>query len=160
MNRNSVAYGRIPVGSPLRMGDSGHLEPVQLQDSPLLNQAPYAPNQHTSWDTAAFSESLGQPQWLQQQHNPDTILEADEPDEDWHDVAQEDPEAFQHAEEYPAEARRRPRPPRTRGRAGTPIEEHRETFPLRNREPTSPRTCHLRTCACSRASRSCARSLV
>ena len=139
VNRNSMAYGRLPLGSPLRMDDNGQLGPINLTDSPVPMEAPYAPNQHTSWDTAAFSESLGQPLWLHQQHNPETIMEAEEPDEDWHDIAQEDPEAFQHAEEYPAEARRRPRPPRNRtARTGTPIEEHRETFPLRNRDPTVP----------------------
>ncbi|RDX50995.1 hypothetical protein OH76DRAFT_1507025 [Lentinus brumalis] len=138
VNRNSVAFGRLPLGSQLRMDDSGQLGPLDLTDSPVPNQAPYAPNQHTSWDTAAFSDSLAQPQWLHHQHNPETIMEAEEPDEDWHDVAQEDPEAFQNAEEYPAEARRRPRPPRNRAGARTPIEEHRETFPLRNRDPAAP----------------------
>ncbi|RPD82440.1 hypothetical protein L226DRAFT_528605 [Lentinus tigrinus ALCF2SS1-7] len=139
VNRNSMAYGKLPLGSPLRMDDSGQLGPINLTDSPVPMEAPYAPDQHTSWDTAAFSESLGQPQWLHHQHNPETIMEAEEPDEDWHDVAQEDPEAFEHAEEYPAEARRRPRPPRNRAaRTGTPIGEHRETFPLRNRDPTVP----------------------
>ena len=138
MQRNSMAFGRIPLGSPLRMDDNGHLEPLEMRESPVPMQAPYGPNQHTSWDTAAFSESMGQPQWLQHQQNPDTIMETEEPDEDWHDIAQEDPEAFQNAEEYPAEARRRPRPPRTQGRTGIPIEEHRETFPLRNRGPTAP----------------------
>ncbi|KAI0698409.1 hypothetical protein C8T65DRAFT_660659 [Cerioporus squamosus] len=131
-------FQEVNRNSPLRMDDSGQLEPLDLTDSPVPNQAPYAPNQHTSWDTAAFSDSLGQPQWLHHQHNPETIMEAEEPEEDWHDVAQEDPEAFQNAEEYPAEARRRPRPPRNRAGERTVIEEHRETFPLRNRDPTAP----------------------
>ena len=146
MSRNSAAYGRIPLGSPLRMDDSGQLEPVASRDMPGHIEAPYGPNHHSSWDTAAFSEGLQHPQWLQQQ-NPETIAEADEPDDDWHDVAQEDPEAFQHAEEYPTDERRRPRPPRTRARVGTPVEEHRETFPLRIRAAAAPEEApppHLR----------------
>ncbi|TBU34797.1 hypothetical protein BD311DRAFT_650048 [Dichomitus squalens] len=139
VDRNSAAYGRIPLGSPLQVDPSGQLGPIDLQETPVPTAAPYAPNQRYSWDTAEFNESLSQPQWPQHhQFHSDTILEADEPDEEWHDVGREDPEAFQNAEEYPAEARRRPRPPRTRGRAGTPIEEHRETFPLRARVPAAP----------------------
>ena len=78
---------------------------------------------------------MPQPPWLQPQ-GPETI--AEEPDEEWHDVAQEDPEAFQNAEEYPASTRRRQRPPRNRERMGTPLEEHRETFPLRLRAVAQP----------------------
>lgn len=141
VQRNSMAFGRIPLGSPLRMADSGQLEPIDLQETPVPALAPYAPNQHTSWDTAAFSEGLAQRQWAQhqQQNNPNTIVE--EPEDDWHDVGREDPEAFLNAEEYPRQARLRPRPPRSRGntnRVVTPIEEHRESFPLRTRRPTAP----------------------
>ncbi|KAI1788782.1 hypothetical protein LXA43DRAFT_1023967 [Ganoderma leucocontextum] len=138
VQRNSMAFGRIPLGSPLRMADSGQLEPIDFQETPVPTLAPYAPNQHTSWDTAAFSEGLAQRQWdqQQQQNYPNTIIE--EPEDDWHDVGREDPEAFLNAEEYPRQARLRPRPPRTRGRVVSPIEEHRESFPLRARGPTMP----------------------
>ncbi|KAI9065843.1 hypothetical protein FKP32DRAFT_1566891 [Trametes sanguinea] len=142
VNRNSMAVGRIPIGSQLMVDQSGELTPMTgSHDSPLTEPAHYGPDQHASWDTTAFREG-GVPQeqhnWFQQQSHhewPEAIPEDEEPEEDWHDVAQEDPEAFQHAEEYPAEARRRPRPPRTRTGAGTPIEEHRETFPMRHRGP-------------------------
>ncbi|KAI0651968.1 hypothetical protein C8Q79DRAFT_1018843 [Trametes meyenii] len=145
VNRDSVAYGRLPVGSPLQVDDNGGLSPVptsrdgpdtapgSTHDSPLPDRGLYGPNQHSSWDTAQFREGEHPPNWYYQNHHPEMIPEDVEPDEDWHDVAQEDPEAFQNAEEYPTQARRRPRPPRTRTGAGTPIEEHRETFPMRNR---------------------------
>ncbi|KAI0669781.1 hypothetical protein C8Q78DRAFT_976437 [Trametes maxima] len=145
VNRDSVAYGRLPVGSPLQVDDNGGLSPVptsqdgpdtapgSTHDSPLPDPGLYGPNQHSSWDTAQFREGEHPPNWYYQTHHPEAIPEDEEPDEDWHDVAQEDPEAFQNAEEYPTQARRRPRPPRTRTGAGTPIEEHRETFPMRNR---------------------------
>ncbi|KAI8990545.1 hypothetical protein BD414DRAFT_413825 [Trametes punicea] len=142
VNRNSVAVGRLPLGSQLKMDNSGELSPMTSHnDSPLIQAAPYSSDQHTSWDTAAFRDgAVPQQQWFQHQYEyPEAIPEAEEPDEDWHDVAQEDPEAFQNAEEYPTEARRRPRPPRTRTGAGTPVEEHRETFPMRHRGgPTAP----------------------
>ncbi|KAI0375116.1 hypothetical protein BV20DRAFT_960185 [Pilatotrama ljubarskyi] len=140
VNRNSMAYGRLPIGSQLKVDNSGELSPVTASDSPVPDTGLYEQDRHASWDTTGFSEAVPPQPWYQnQQQHPEAIPEDEEPEEDWHDVAQEDPEAFQHAEEYPAEARRRPRPPRTRTGAGTPIEEHRETFPMRNRSgPTAP----------------------
>lgn len=138
VNRNSVAYGRIPIGSQLKVDGSGELTPVETSESSHIADPSYfGPNQHSSWDTTEWREGVPHQQWLQQQqqYHPDAIPEDEEPDEDWHDVAQEDPEAKDNAEVYPAEARRRPRPPRRRTDAGTPIEEHRETFPMRNRGP-------------------------
>ncbi|CDO75477.1 hypothetical protein BN946_scf184935.g13 [Trametes cinnabarina] len=145
VNRNSTALGRLPIGSQLVVDHSGALSPMTgSHDSPVIEPAHYGPDQHTSWDTTAFRDGGAphdQQQWYQpSQHEwPEVIPEDEEPglepEEDWHDVAQEDPEAFQHAEEYPTEARRRPRPPRARTGAGTPIEEHRETFPMRHRGP-------------------------
>ncbi|KAI0328490.1 hypothetical protein GY45DRAFT_1355089 [Cubamyces sp. BRFM 1775] len=144
VNRNSIALGRLPIGSPLMVDHNGGLSPAATttaNDSPVPEVAPYGSDQHASWDTTAFRDGgIPQQHWMQQHPQyPEVIPEAEEPDEDWHDIAQEDPEAFQNAEEYPAEARRRPRPPRNRTSAGTPIEEHRETFPMRNRAgPTAP----------------------
>ncbi|KAI0639520.1 hypothetical protein C8Q77DRAFT_1043851 [Trametes polyzona] len=139
VNRNSVAYGRLPIGSPLKVDDSGELTPV-TSESPVPDVGLYGHDQHQSWDTSGFSDRLPPQHWLQHsQGHPEAIPEDEEPEDDWHDVLQEDPEAFQNAEEYPTEARRRPRPPRTRTGAGTPIEEHRETFPMRNRAgPAAP----------------------
>ncbi|OJT15945.1 hypothetical protein TRAPUB_13369 [Trametes pubescens] len=140
VNRNSAAYGRLPLGSPLKVDGSGELTPVTSEhthvtgDEHDTDPVPYGYDQHSSWDTSGFRGSVPPQDWLRHPHqHPDVIHEDEEPEDEWHDVLQEDPEAFEHAEEYPVEARRRPRPPRTRTGAGTPIEEHRETFPMRNR---------------------------
>ncbi|KAI0825014.1 hypothetical protein BC628DRAFT_1339042 [Trametes gibbosa] len=133
VDRNSMAYGRLPMGSPLKVDNSGELTPV-MSESPIPDAGLYGHDQTTSWDTTGFSDNVPPQHWFQHsQQHPEAIPEDEEPDDEWHDVLHEDPEAFQHAEEYPTEARRRPRPPRARTGAGTPIEEHRETFPMRNR---------------------------
>lgn len=139
VNRNSAAYGRLPLGSPLKVDHSGELTPVTevthvTDDGPDTDPVPYGYDQTSSWDTSGFRGSVPPQDWLQHPHpHPDVIPEDEEPEEGWHDVMQEDPEAFENAEEYPVEARRRPRPPRTRNGAGAPVDEHRETFPMRNR---------------------------
>ncbi|KAH9858076.1 hypothetical protein C2E23DRAFT_718443 [Lenzites betulinus] len=133
VNRNSMAYGRLPMGSPLKVDNSGELTPI-TSDSPIPDAGLYGHDQTTSWDTTGYSDNLPPQHWFQHsQQHPEAIPEDDEPEDEWHDVLHEDPEAFEHAEEYPTEARRRPRPPRTRTGAATPLEEHRETFPMRNR---------------------------
>ena len=134
VNRNSEAFGRIPIGSQVMLEKNGQHVPV-FTDSPLPDTALYGPNGHSSWDTAAFNEGLPDHQWLSLHRAPATIQEV--PEEDWVDVLREAPEAFEHGEEYDTHgrSRRRPRPPRNRNNAGTPLEERRETFPLRNRGP-------------------------
>lgn len=123
MNRRTAVYGNVPVGSQMILDNSGQIRPVE---SPIPDPGLYGPNQHSSWDTAAFSEGLPQNQWIMRQVHE---VIAEEPEEDWVDVMHEDPEAFEHAEEYPVNSRRRPRPPRPKN---APL-ERRETFPLRNR---------------------------
>ena len=134
VNRNSEAFGRLPIGSQVVLEKNGRHVPVYT-DSPLPDAAPYGPNGHTSWDTAAFNEGLPEHHWFSMERAPATIQEL--PEDEWVDVLREAPEAFQHGEEYntSGSSRRRPRPPRTRN-GGTPPEERRETFPLRNRGPT------------------------
>ena len=138
VNRDSVAYGRLPIGSQLIVGEDGRMEPAPLTESPLPEAAPYGPRDaHTSWDTAAFNEDLPSHQWWTHQQG-DSIREEDELaelGEDWVDIMNEAPEAFQNAEEWNvnvAPPRRRPRPPRLKPAHQT-SEDRRETFPLRNR---------------------------
>ncbi|OCH87483.1 hypothetical protein OBBRIDRAFT_736098 [Obba rivulosa] len=126
VSRNSEAFGRIPVGSQLVLDESGQLGPARFTESPVPD--PYRTNQYTSWDTTAFSDNMPHQQWFARPPE-EPIMEQEEPEEDWHDVLREDPEAFEHGEEYPRSTRRRPRPPR----AKTAPPQHRETFPLRNR---------------------------
>ncbi|THH33123.1 hypothetical protein EUX98_g1076 [Antrodiella citrinella] len=136
VNRNSEAFGRLPIGSQVTIEKNGQHVPV-FTDSPLPDTALYGPNMHSSWDTAAFNEGLPSHQWLSFQRGPNVIPEL--PEDDWVDVMHDAPEAFQHGEEYDTRgsSRRRPRPPRNKnGGAGTPPEERRETFPLRNRGVT------------------------
>lgn len=139
VNRDSVAYGRLPIGSQVILDRDGQMGPVPLHESPLPDAAPYAPGgAHASWDTAAFNEGLPSHTWWT--HQPgDSIQEETELEllgEDWVDVLHEDPEAFENAEEYNPNAtppRRRPRPPRAKVAAPQNSEDRRETFPLRNR---------------------------
>lgn len=138
LNRGTGVYENVPVGSQVMSDDVGRFRSF---DSPIPDPGLYGPNQHSSWDTAAFSEGLPQNQWIMHQvHEPI----AEEPEEDWVDIMHEDPEALEHTEEYPPEARRRPRPPRSKN---APL-ERRETFPLRHRTgPTTaeePMPPHLR----------------
>lgn len=143
VNRDSVAYGRLPIGSQVMIERDGQLGPVPLTESPLPDAAPYGPaGTHASWDTAAFNEDMLPHQWWT--HQPgDSIREEEELaelGEDWVDIMNEAPEAFQNAEEYDVPApvpRRRPRPPRQK-RAAQTSEDRRETFPLRNHAPEQP----------------------
>ncbi|KAH8099276.1 hypothetical protein BXZ70DRAFT_289357 [Cristinia sonorae] len=132
VNRNSEAYGQLPLGSQVMIEKNGEVVPV-FTDSPLPDTALYGPNVHSSWDTAAFNEGIPAHHWLPLQQGPNTIAEV--PEDDWVDVMHEAPEAFEHGEDYDTQgsSRRRPRPPRNKN--GTPPDERRETFPLRNRGP-------------------------
>ncbi|TCD68080.1 hypothetical protein EIP91_011533 [Steccherinum ochraceum] len=135
VNRNSEAFGHIPIGSQVMLEKNGRHVPV-ITDSPLPDAALYGPNGHSSWDTAAFNEGLPDHQWFSMQRGaPDTIQEL--PEDEWVDVLREAPEAFQNGEEYDTQgsSRRRPRPPRNRNNNNE--EERRETFPLRNRGPAA-----------------------
>ncbi|KAL6304772.1 hypothetical protein BKA93DRAFT_732188 [Sparassis latifolia] len=120
VNGSSLNFDHIPLGSQVTVNKGGHLEPIRIFESPIPDSDLYG--EHDSWDTAAFGEGLPYGQWHAHQ-SQDPIL--NESEEDWVDVGSEDPEAFDHGEEYPEDTRRRPRPPRN--------EDHRETFPLRKR---------------------------
>jgi calcium permeable stress-gated cation channel len=136
VSRDSVAYGRLPIGSQVTVAHDGQLGggPLPYTESPVPDAAPYAPGAvHASWDTAAFNERLPPHQWWA--HQPgEMIQEESDPLEDWVDILNEDPEAFQNAEEYNPRAtppRRRSRPPRPKVVQNT--EDRRETFPRRAR---------------------------
>ncbi|EMD41861.1 hypothetical protein CERSUDRAFT_120777 [Gelatoporia subvermispora B] len=133
VSRNSEAFGRIPMGSQLMLDESGQLGPARLTESPVPD--PYRTNQYSSWDTTAFSDNMAQQPWFTRPP-AEPIMEQEEPEEDWHDILQEDPEAFEHGEEFPRNTRRRPRPPRAK--AAPP--GHRETFPLRHKKNGSVTT--------------------
>lgn len=135
VNRNSVAYGRLPIGSQVMVERNGEHVPVNA-DTPVPATALYGPNGgHSSWDTSAFSEGLQAHNWYDPHQGPATILEEGDvtEEEEWVDVLSEAPEAFEHGEEYDEQTlRRRPRPPRMKN-----DDSRRETFPLRNKGPAS-----------------------
>lgn len=134
VNRDSMVFGRLPIGSQIIMEKNGQMGPARLTESPLPDAAPYHPRAgHTSWDTAAFNEAQPPHQWWGHQAGDSIqeIHELPELSDDWVDVMNEDPEAFQNGEEYNTAPRRRPRPPRAKN--VTTNDDRRETFPLRNR---------------------------
>ncbi|CCL98103.1 uncharacterized protein FIBRA_00097 [Fibroporia radiculosa] len=129
VDSSSPTVGRIPVGSQVTMSKSGHLV-ASASDSPVPDIGLWGPNSHNSWDTTEYDTFPYTP-WIPH-GSQDPILE--EFEEDWHDVLNEDPEAFDNGEEYPEDKRKRPRPPRARNG----IEAHRESFPLRKRAAPAP----------------------
>ncbi|KAI0686067.1 hypothetical protein BC835DRAFT_1408645 [Cytidiella melzeri] len=137
VNRDSTAFGRLPIGSQLVLEKNGQMGPARLTESPLPATAPYHPQGHTSWDTAAFAEGFTPQQWWT--HQPgDSIQESPEEallGDEWVDVLHDSPEAFQNQEDYNVDSapRRRPRPPRANKAATQDDPSRRETFPLRNR---------------------------
>ncbi|KAF7793418.1 hypothetical protein EIP86_004530 [Pleurotus ostreatoroseus] len=104
VNRDSVAYGRLPIGSQVILEKNGQMGPASspdtsqrdaastpgpgaigsasmlggmpMTDSPLPDTAPYGPHAaHSSWDTAAFNDPPAQ--WWT--HQPgDSIQEVPE----------------------------------------------------------------------------------
>lgn len=146
VSRDSVAFGRLPMGSQVVLEKNGQHGPGPATpgpSSPASGTVTYGPNGYMSWDTAAFHDELADQQYYHHAQVSETIVEeSEDQDKEWVDVMSEAPEARQHGEEYDT-TRRRPRPPRTK----TTSPERRETFPLRNKnkpeeeEQTPP---HLR----------------
>ena len=145
VSRDSVAFGRLPMGSQVILEKNGQHGPGPTSpgpSSPIPGGVVYGPNGYMSWDTTAFHDENVDQQYFHNTQVSDTIVEESEQDLEWVDVLTEAPEAFLHGEEYD-ETKRRPRPPRAR--TGSP--GRRETFPLRNKnkpeeeEQTPP---HLR----------------
>ena len=135
IHRDSMSFGRLPIGSQLVLEKNGQMGPARMAESPLPDAAPYHPQRHTSWDTAAFNEGFTpqQTQWWTQQDSLQEATDTTLLGEEWVDVLSEAPEAFQNQEDYdiPSVPRRRPRPPRANKVATN--DDRRETFPLRNR---------------------------
>ncbi|KZT74967.1 hypothetical protein DAEQUDRAFT_659370 [Daedalea quercina L-15889] len=126
VNGSSPTVGQIPMGSQVAVNKSGHLEAVRTPETATLDQQ-WGGDRHSSWDTSGFNDATSPYAQLLPHSSQDHMLS--ESEDDWYDVLEQDPEAFDNAEEYPKSARRRPRPPRQTG-----VELQRESFPLRNRE--------------------------
>ena len=126
VNTEAPTVAEIPMGSQVAVNQSGQLEAVRTPESTTLEQQ-WGGDRHSSWDTTGFNDATSPYAQLLPHSSQDHMLSVS--DEDWHDVLEQDPEAFDNAEEYPKSTRRRPRPPRQTG-----VELQRESFPLRNRE--------------------------
>ncbi|KAH9835893.1 uncharacterized protein C8Q71DRAFT_870275, partial [Rhodofomes roseus] len=126
VNSSSPTIGQIPMGSQVAVNKDGQLEAVRTPETATLDQQ-WGGDRHSSWDTTGFNDATSPYAQLLPHSSQDHMLS--ESDEDWYDVLEQDPEAFNNAEEYPKSSRRRPRPPRQTG-----VELPRESFPLRNRE--------------------------
>jgi len=126
VNSSSHAVGQIPMGSQVAVNRDGNLEAIRTPETATLDQQ-WGGDMHSSWDTSGFNDATSPYAQLLPHTSQDHMLS--ESDEDWYDVLEQDPEAFDNAEEYPKSSRRRPRPPRQTG-----VELQRESFPLRNRE--------------------------
>ncbi|EED80495.1 predicted protein, partial [Postia placenta Mad-698-R] len=125
VNSSSPTINQGALGSQVTMNKSGRLEAVRTPDSVSQDNMIWGSHPHASWDTAGFDDTSPYNNYIPH-GSQDPILAGS--DEDWHDVLQEDPEAFENAEEYPEDTRRRPRPPRKQG-----VHVPRESFPLRAR---------------------------
>ncbi|KAH9937349.1 uncharacterized protein B0H18DRAFT_950236 [Fomitopsis serialis] len=126
VNSSNPTIGLIPMGSQVAVNRDGNLEAVRTPETATLDQQ-WGGDRHSSWDTSGFNDATSPYAQLLPHTSQDHMLS--ESEDDWYDVLEQDPEAFDNAEEYPKSSRRRPRPPRQTG-----VELQRESFPLRNRE--------------------------
>jgi len=131
VNRNSVAYGRLPLGSHVGVEKSGELGPIRDSGASWVEQIPnpqfYGPNYVEGYEDRAVDE-MG------------AFIIPEQEEEEWVDVSSDRPDDF--ATDYngvppsssgPSSFLRRPRPPPK----DTIPAGRRETFPLRRDE--SPR---------------------
>ncbi|KAF8167474.1 hypothetical protein B0H34DRAFT_18533 [Crassisporium funariophilum] len=124
VNRNSVAYGRLPLGTNVAVEKSGELGPIPGHGSwlpPIPDPRLFGPNYGlTSYDEMSVDE-----------HGVVTIPERDE---EWVDLSAEAPEDIESdfnglppGQAGPSSFMRRPRAPKS----DPPPSTRRETFPLR-----------------------------
>ncbi|KAF9556409.1 hypothetical protein CPC08DRAFT_778388 [Agrocybe pediades] len=140
VNRNSVAYGRLPLGSHVGVEKDGELGPVGGHESWL----PHIP------DPRLFGPNYGLTAYEDMEVDEHGMVHAiPERDEEWVDLSTEHPEESE--TDYngippdqagPSSFLRRPRTPK----ADPPPASRRETFPLRQErlDPESVPPPHLR----------------
>lgn len=130
VNRNSVAYGRLPLGSHVKVEKSGELGPSSPRESFAASSIPdprrFGPNHPLDSSNETEANDYGELGVLYED-------ESGQVDEDWVDLSTGRPADFD--SDYngvpPARSSRRPKKePAPAGR--------RETFPLRNDETSDP----------------------
>ena len=140
VNRDSATYGRLPIGTPIQVSETGHFVPGPSSSSvvqtPILQG--FGPNYDPS--SSETHESVGHHDSFFRRSEGQSRLTS-ELGEDWVDVLHEPPQKFGDELDYgypddpdgdvppfpPLKPRRRPQRPIA------PPSDHRETFPLRVR---------------------------
>lgn len=143
VNRNSVAYGRLPLGTNVGVEKTGELGPVDGHGSWL----PHIP------DPRLFGPNYGITQYENMEVDEHgvvhTIPERDEEQEEWVDLSQDGPEEIDTMyngmaqQAGPSSFLRRPRTPKS----DPPPSTRRETFPRRQTQVVDPESVpppHLR----------------
>ena len=136
VNRDSTAYGRLPIGSPVQVNETGQFVPPPPSS---IVQTPVLPGFGPNYDPSS-SETYGSgiyDSFFGRSAGPSGVTS--ELGEDWVDVLHEPPQRFDDEPDYdeppqmdpdlppfpPLKPRRRPQRPIA------PPSDHRETFPLR-----------------------------
>ncbi|KAF9651959.1 hypothetical protein BDM02DRAFT_3090164 [Thelephora ganbajun] len=152
VNRDSTAYGRLPIGSPVHVDETGQFvpPPSSAVQTPILQG--FGPNYDPS--SSETYESGHHDSFFRRSEGPSRVTS--ELGEDWVDVLYDPPQKFGDEPDYdnptgadpdipsfpPLRPRRRPQRPIA------PPSDHRETFPLRikrgRQNDNDPLPPHLR----------------
>jgi len=155
VNRDSTAYGRLPIGTPIQVNEAGQFVPPP----PSTVQTPITPGFGPNYDPSSsetYDESGHYDSFFRRSDGPSRVTS--ELGDDWVDVFHEPPQKFGDEPDYdeplpidpdlppfpPLKPRRRPQ------RQIAPPSDHRETFPLRikrgrqSTNETLPPPPHLR----------------
>lgn len=135
VNRDSAAYGRLPIGSPIHVNETGQFvpSPSPVAQTPIIQG--FGPNYDPS--TTGTYESGHYDSFFRRSEGQSRVTS--ELGEDWVDVLYDPPQKFGDEQDYdnpdggdpdmppfpPLRPRRRPQ------RQIAPPSDHRETFPLR-----------------------------
>lgn len=149
VNRDSAAYGRLPIGTPVHVNETGQLS--STAQTPILQG--FGPNYDPS--SSETYESGPYDSFFRRSDGPSRVTS--ELGEDWVDVLYDPPQKFGDEPDYetppasgdldappfpPPKPRRRPQRP------VAPPSDHRETFPLRikrgRQSANDPLPPHLR----------------
>ena len=135
VNRDSAAYGRLPIGSPLHVNETGQFVPPRASAAQTPVQG-FGPNYDPS--TSGTYESGHYDSFFRRSEGQSRVTS--ELGDDWVDVLYDPPQKFgnelDHENAFGGDTDITPFPPirprRRPQRPFVPPSDHRETFPLRN----------------------------